>query len=278
MVRIDFFFFERARDYVLYVVSGLILFFLVAPVFVVIPLSFNAEPYFSFPMPGFSTQWYEELFTTQRWQDVTRTSFVVATSTMVLATILGTLAALGLTMANFPMKALIFGLLISPMMVPHLITGVGMFFLYAWADLVYTMPGLILAHTVLALPFVVLIVTATLATFNINLMRAGASLGANPVTVFFKITLPAILPGVLGGAVLAFVASFDELIIALLISGSDYLTIPRQMWSGVREELNPVITAAATVLVSFSILLMGTAEFLRRRNERMRSTRFAAGA
>ena len=188
-----------------------------------------------------------------------------------------TLAALGLTMANFPMKALIFGLLISPMMVPPLITGVGMFFLYSWAGVVYTMPGLILAHTVLALPFVVLIVTATLATFNVNLMRAGASLGANPVTVFFKIVLPMILPGVLGGAVLAFVASFDELIIALLISGSDYMTIPRQMWSGVREELNPVITAAATVLVSFSILLMGTAEFLRRRNERMKSTRFAAG-
>ena len=271
----DFFFFERAWEYVRWILCGLILLFLFAPTIPIIPLSFNSEPYFTFPMPGLSTQWYEQLVASEAWRDALGTSLIVAISTTILATLLGTLAALGLTLTDFRMKAVVMGLLISPMMVPTIITGVGMFFLYAWLGVLYTIPGLVMAHTVLALPFVVLIVTATLANFNVNLMRAGASLGANPIAVFFKIVLPVILPGVLGGAVLAFVASFDELIIALMVSGTDYETIPRQMWSGVREEISPVITAAATVLISFSILLMGTAEFLRRRTVRGRSARFA---
>ena len=274
----DFFFIERAWEYMRWVICGLILLFLFAPTFAIIPLSFNAEPYFTFPMPGLSTQWYEKLVASEAWRDALGTSLIVATSTTIFATLLGTLAALGLTLTDFRMKAVVMGLLISPMMVPTIITGVGMFFLYAWLGVLYTIPGLVMAHTVLALPFVVLIVTATLANFNVNLMRAGASLGANPIAVFFKIVLPVILPGVLGGAVLAFVTSFDELIIALMVSGTDIETIPRQMWSGVREEISPVITAAATVLISFSILLMGTAEFLRRRTVRLRSAKFAADA
>ena len=276
MPKFDFFLVERLWLYFLRLVCGLVVIFLIVPIITIMPLSFNSEPFFTFPMAGVSTQWYEELFADPRWQNATKVSFIVATSTMVFATCLGTLAALGLTMADFRLKGFVLGLLISPMMVPHLITGIGMFFLYAWLGVVYTMWGLILAHTVLALPFVTLIVTATLANFNVNLMRAAASLGANPVQVFFKVVFPVIMPGVLGGAVLAFVASFDELLVAIIISGSDYITIPRQMWSGVREELDPGITAAATVLVSFSILLMGTAEFLRRRNEKYRSARFVA--
>ena len=204
-MKFDFFFIERAWEYVRWVLCGLILLFLFAPTIAIIPLSFNSEPYFTFPIPGLSTQWYEKLVASEAWRGALGTSLIVATSTTILATLLGTLAALGLTLTDFRMKAVVMGLLISPMMVPTIITGVGMFFLYAWLGVLYTIPGLVMAHTVLALPFVVLIVTATLANFNVNLMRAGASLGANPVAVFFKIVLPVILPGVLGGAVLAFV-------------------------------------------------------------------------
>ncbi len=273
-VILNYYFVEKAWDYALYIACGLILFFLVAPLFAIIPLSFNSEPFFTFPMPGVSTRWYEALFASSKWQHATQLTFGVAFSVMVIATCLGTLAALGITFADFPMKAFVIGLFLSPLMVPHLIVGLGMFFFYAWAGVVYTPWGLILAHTVLATPFVVLTVTATLTNFNINLMRAGSSLGAGPIAVFFRIVLPVILPGVVGGAVLAFVASFDELIIAILISGPEYKTIPRQMWSGVREELSPVVTAAATVLISFSIVIMGFAEWLRRRTVRLRNTKF----
>ena len=275
---INYYLAERAYEYTLRFICGLILLFLLIPLFAIIPLSFNAEPFFTFPMPGVSTRWYEALFASPRWQHAAQVTFLVAFSVMVIATCLGTLAALGITFADFPMKSFVIGLFLSPLMVPHLIVGVGMYFFYAWAGVVYTPWGLILAHTVLATPFVVLIVTATLANFNVNLIRAGSSLGATPVTVFFKIVLPVILPGVIGGAVLAFVASFDELIVAILISGPDFKTIPRQMWSGVREELSPVVTAAATLLICFSILIMGFAEWLRRRTVRLRSDRFATHA
>jgi putative spermidine/putrescine transport system permease protein len=271
---LNYYLIEKAWDYTLYIACGLILLFLVAPLFAIIPLSFNSEPFFTFPMPGVSTQWYEALFASSKWQHAAQLTFGVAFSVMVIATCLGTLAALGITFADFPMKGFVIGLFLSPLMVPHLIVGLGMFFFYAWVGVVYTPWGLILAHTVLATPFVVLTVTATLTNFNVNLMRAGSSLGAGPIAVFFRIMLPVILPGVVGGAVLAFVASFDELIIAILISGPEYKTIPRQMWSGVREELSPVVTAAATVLISFSIVIMGFAEWLRRRTVRLRTARF----
>ena len=274
-MKFDYFLAVRAWKFFFLIYCGAILFFLAAPLFAVIPLSFNSEPFFTFPLAGISTRWYEDLFTSQSWRFAASASFVIAIPVTVIATALGVLAALGLTLTNFPAKALAIALILSPIMVPHLIIGVGMFFFYAWLGIVGTLPGMIMAHTVLAAPFVVLIVTATLANFNVNLMRAGANLGANPVTVFIKVVLPLILPGVLTGAVLAFIHSFDELIVALLISGAEYKTIPRQMWSGVREEFSPVITSAATILISISIVIMGLIEWLRRRNERLRSAKFA---
>ena len=271
-MKFDILFFEKAWTFALYGICGLILFFLVSPLIAIIPLSFNSEPFFTYPIPGFSLQWYEQFFNSNAWMLALKNSLIIASSVVVLATTLGTLAALGLTLTDFPLKSLVIGLLISPMMVPHIIIGVGMFFFYAWLGIVNTLPGMILAHTTLATPFVVLTVTATLANFNINLMRAASNLGAGPVTVFFKVVFPLILPGILGGAVLAFVASFDELIVAILLSGSEQRTLPRQMWSGVREEISLVITAVATVLISFAILLMLTMEWLRRRSERLRGT------
>ncbi len=244
----------------------------------IIPLSFNAEPFFTFPMPAVSTRWYEDLFASRDWRHAIETSFIVALSVMVLATILGTLAAIGLTWADFRFKPLVIGLLLSPMMMPHVIIGVGLFLFYAQIGIVYTRWGLILAHTALAAPFVVLTVSATLANFDVNLIRAGANLGARPVTVFFRIVLPLILPGLLAGAILAFVASFDELIVAIMISGSEYRTIPRQMWSGAREEISPVILSAATLMVSVSILVPGSMEWLRRQAERRVATSAARSA
>ena len=261
---------ERVRDVGLRAFAVAILAFLVSPLFVVVPLSFNSEPFFTFPLAGISTQWYETLFRSDAWQGAARVSFVVALTVTALATTLGTLAAIGITITDFRLKPVVVGFFLSPLMVPHLIIGVGMYFVYAWMGLVYTIWGLILAHTALATPFVVLTVTATLANFNVNLIRAGAIHGAHPIVVFFRVVLPVILPGVVGGAVLAFVASFDELIVALLITGPEYKTIPRQMWSGAREEVSPVTTAAATVLIALSFMIMGFAEILRRRAIRAR--------
>jgi putative spermidine/putrescine transport system permease protein len=250
---------------------GATLLFLAAPLVVVIPLSFNSASYLTFPLAGLSIRWYVALFTSPAWQHAFSTSFLVALPVTLLATTLGTLAALGLTLSDFPGKATVIAILVSPMMVPHIIVGIGLFLLYAWIGLVYTLPGMILAHTVLASPFVVLTVMATLAHFNVNLIRAGISLGASPLSVFFTVVLPIILPGVLGGAVLAFVASFDELIVALMIAGADNITLPQRMWAGVHEDVSPIITAASSLLMTFSVLVMVIMEALRRRGERLRA-------
>jgi len=273
-MRLDWSLFETLAWYGLSAICGLILVYLILPMLAIIPLSFNAEPYFTYPMPGLSTRWYARFFGSAEWMLALTNSLLIASGVVVLATVLGTLAALGLTLANFRLKALVIGLLISPLMVPHIIMGVGMFFFYAWLGIANTRVGMILAHTTLATPFVVLTVTVTLANFNVNLMRAGASMGANPVQVFFRVVLPLILPGVLSGALFAFVASWDELIVAILLAGSENRTLPRQMWSGVREEISPVVTAVATTLFVFATLLMLTMEWLRRRSERLQGARF----
>jgi len=269
-MKLDFIFFEQVWQIVFYIVCGLILLFLLVPLIIIIPLSFNPEPLFTYPISGFSLRWYEQFFSSSEWMLALKNSLIIGLSVMVLSTFLGTLAALGLTLAEFPFKPLVIGILITPIMVPNIIIGVGMFFFYAWLGIVNTLPGMILAHTTVATPFVVMTVAATLASFNVNLIRAASSLGAKPVTVFTKVIAPIIMPGILAGAVLAFVASFDELIIAILLSGSEQRTLPRQMWSGVREEISPVITAVATVLISFAVLLMLAMEWLRRRGERLR--------
>lgn len=277
-MKFDPFLAERVWRYVFYIICGSVFFFLVSPLIAIVPLSFSSERMFTYPLPGVSLRWYEEFLSSPAWRLSIKNTFIIASSVVLLATSLGTLAAVGLTMADFRMKGLVMALLISPMMVPHIIVGVGMFFFYASLGLLNSLWGLILAHTACAVPFVVMTVTVTLINFNRDLIRAAASLGAKPLTVFFKVVFPLILPGVLSGAVLAFVTSFDELIIAILLAGSDQRTLPRQMWSGIREEFSLTITAVATVLISFSVLLMLTMEWLRRRNEKYRGTRFEVRA
>jgi putative spermidine/putrescine transport system permease protein len=247
----------------------------IMPMLAIVPLSFNAEPFFSYPIRDFSLRWYEDFFHSAEWMLALKNSLIIASAVVVLATLLGTLAALGLTLAEFPMKGLVVGLLISPMMVPHIITGVGLFFLFASFNLLNTRVSLILAHTLVATPFVVMTVSVTLANFNVNLIRAASNLGAGPLTAFRRIILPLILPGVLSGALFAFVASFDELIITILLAGSENRTLPRQIWSGVREEVSPVITAVATLLMAFAVLAMLIMEWMRRRSEKMRAAQVA---
>jgi putative spermidine/putrescine transport system permease protein len=243
---------------------------LVLPIFAIIPISFTSDTMLSYPMPGLSFRWFIEFFNSVMWTLSMKNSFIIAFATTFLATGLGTLAALGLTMTDFPFKGVITGIMIMPMVVPIVISAVGIYFFYAWIGLTSTYIGMILAHTALATPFVVITVTATLQGFNRNQIRAGSSLGASPAKVFFKITLPQILPGVISGALFAFVTSFDEVIVALFIAGSEQYTLPRQMFAGIREKYNPTIAAVATMMIVVSVLLLVTVELLRRRSERLR--------
>lgn len=268
---------ERTWYYSYRVICGLIFFFLVAPILVMIPLSFNAQPYFSYTTEmltlqpeGYSLRWYEEFFNSSAWVTSIRNSVIIAFASTFLATCLGTLAALGLSRSHMPFRGLIMGLLISPMIVPLIISAAGMFFFYSQIGLAQTFPGVILAHTALGTPFVVITVTATLTGFDHTLTRASASLGAPPPTTFFKVILPLITPGVISGALFAFITSFDEVVIVLFVAGVEQRTIPREMWSGIREQISPTILAVATILVLISIALLTVLELLRRRNERMR--------
>ena len=261
---------ETVAYYALRVFVGFVLLFLISPIIAVMPLSFNSESFFTYPMPGYSLKWYEDFFFNPRWSDAVKMSFLVALATTVLATALGTLAALGLSRANFPAKATIMAVLISPMIVPVIISAVGMFKFYAQLDLAGTRLGIVLAHTALATPFVVITVTATLSSFDKTLMRAGASCGAAPHTVFFKVVMPLILPGMISGALFAFVTSFDEVVVVLFLASPEDRTLPLQMFSGIREMISPTITAAATVLVLISTAMLVTVEMLRRRSEKLR--------
>ncbi|MCZ0961179.1 ABC transporter permease [Paracoccus benzoatiresistens] len=301
---------ERIWHYAYLVICGLIFFFLIAPIVVIIPLSFNAEPYFTFTdrmlsldPEGYSLRWYRSLLTfgmqnpdatgwafwsdawqNANWVKAAKNSIIIGVFSTLLATVLGTLAALGLSRPEMPFRRAIMAILISPMIVPLIITATGMFFFYSnpcellgifglptnCGRLAGTYVGVILAHATLGIPFVIITVTATLVGFDQSLNRAAASLGANPRTTFFRVTMPLILPGVISGALFAFVTSFDEVVAVLFIAGPEQQTIPRQMWNGIREQISPAILAVATLLVIFSIALLTTVELLRRRSERIR--------
>lgn len=261
---------EKVWKGILYAASGAVLFFLMAPILTIIPLSFNGGQFLTYPLDGFSTRWYADFLSSPEWMRALKNSFVIGGAATLLATILGTLAALGLSRADFRGKGLVMALLLSPMIVPLVITGVGFYFFFAPLGLTASYTGLILAHTALATPFVVITVGATLQGFDVNLARAAASLGADGVTTFFRVILPLITPGVASGALFAFATSFDEVVVVLMIGGPEQRTLPREMFSGIRENISPTVTAVATVMILLSILLLAVLELLRRRNERMR--------
>jgi len=263
--------------YTFRLLCALIFIFLITPILIIIPLSFNVEPYFTFTSgmlafdpDAYSLRWYEDFVNNTQWTHSVKNSFIIAIASTILATVLGTLAALGLSKPHMPYRSLMMGLLISPMIVPLIISAAGMYFFYSSIGLDQTYLGIILAHTALGTPFVVITVTATLIGFDQSLTRASANLGATPTTTFFKVIMPLILPGVISGALFAFITSFDEVVVVLFLAGFEQRTIPRQMWSGIREQISPTILAVATILVCISIALLTVLELLRRRNERLR--------
>lgn len=251
--------------------------FLMAPILVIIPLSFNTQPYFTFTTEmltldpdGYSIRWYQSILENPQWINAIKNSFIIGIASTILATTLGTVAALGLSRSSMPFKGAVMAILISPMIVPVIITAAGMYFFFSSIGLAQTYLGLILAHTVLGTPFVVITVTATMSGFDLSLIRASASMGATPIRTFFSIIAPLIAPGVFSGGLFAFITSFDEVVVVLFLSGAEQRTVPRQMWAGIREQISPTILAVATLLIMVSVMLLLMLEYLRRRNEKLR--------
>ena len=256
---------DKAGWWALRLLCGAVLLFLLLPILAIIPLSFSNSSFLAYPIPGWSLQWYENLFTSPDWVRAARNSFIVAPAATLIATVLGTLAAVGLSRGDFPGKGFLMALLIAPMVVPVVVVAVACYLFFAPLGLADTYIGLIVVHAALGAPFVVTTVLATLQGFNYNLVRASASLGAGPLTTFFRVTLPVIAPGVISGALFAFATSFDEVVVTLFIAGPEQSTLPRQMFTGIRENINPTIAAAATLLILFTTALMLVLEWLRGR-------------
>ena len=288
---------EYIWHYVYRGICGLIFLFLILPIIVVLPLSFNVEPYFSFTTgmlnfnpEAYSLRWYEDIlrngmsspdepfgwawladtWNNGQWIRAIRNSFFIGICATLLSTTLGTLAAIGLSRSEMPYRRLIMSILISPMIVPLIITAAGMFYFYSQVHLSQTYLGVIMAHAVLGTPFVIITVTATLVGFDKSLVRASQSLGAGALITFRKVQMPLIIPGVISGGLFAFITSFDEVVAVLFLASPEQRTIPRQMWSGIREQISPTILAVATLLVVLSIILLTVLELLRRRSERLR--------
>ncbi|SIS55059.1 putative spermidine/putrescine transport system permease protein [Roseivivax lentus] len=263
--------------YTFRVLCGAILVFLITPILVVMPLSFNAEDFFTFTPEmlrldpeGYSLKHYRDFLTNSEWTSAVWNSVRVAPVATLISVTLGTLAAIGLSQSHVPGRQAIMAILISPMIVPLIISATGMYFFYSKIGIVGTYWGVVLAHAVLGIPFVIITVTATLVGFDKSLVRASANLGANPVRTFFKVQMPLILPGVISGGLFAFITSFDEVVVVIFIGSAELQTLPWQMFTGLREQISPTILAAATILVCISICLLATVEVLRRRSERLR--------
>lgn len=244
-----------------------VLIFLLLPVVVIIPLSFSDSSFLAYPIEGWSLQWYRDMWNSGEWGRAAKNSFIVAPLATLLATTLGTLAAMGLARTQFFGKGFLTGLLIAPMVVPVVVVGVSSYLYFAKLGLNDTYLGLVLIHAALGAPFVVTTVLATLQSFNHNLVKASLSLGASPLETFFRVTLPVIAPGVISGALFAFAISFDEVVVTLFLAGPDQVTLPRQMFTGIRENISPTIAAVATLLIIFTTTLMLTLEWLRGRRK-----------
>lgn len=254
------------------IAASLVFVFLMAPILAIVPLSFSSSTYLTYPLPGVSMRWYEDLFTSDKWMLSLKNSFIIGIASTVLSMVFGTLAALGLAQWKSRLKPLVMAVVLSPMVVPVVITAVGVYFFFAPLGLTGNYAGLILAHTALATPFVVITVSATLQSFDTNLSRAASSLGAPPLLTFRKVVLPLILPGVASGALFAFATSFDEVVMVLFLAGPEQRTLPREMFAGIRENISPTITAAAVILTIFSVALLSCLEWLRRRGEKLKAS------
>lgn len=260
---------ERFFDLLAKVITILVAIFLVTPILVIFPLSFTSDSLMIFPLPGLSLRWYVDFFTNPVWLTALRNSLMLAVVTMIVTTVLGTLAALGLVRLSKNLRATVSILLLSPLIVPVIIIGVGTFFYFARLGLAGTFFGLILAHSVLALPLVVISVTATLEGFDTNLVRAAYASGAAPFAAFWQVTRPLIMPGIITGATFAFITSFDEIVCVIFLGSPEFRTLPRQIWSGAKETVTPTIAVAAVFLVVASVVMALVVEALRKRAQRL---------
>lgn len=242
----------------LWIFTGIVLFYLIAPVLIVIPLSFSSAKYLTFPPPGFSFQWYEAYFQDSAWVDATLFSVRVGLLTSALALVLGLLATVALVRFTIRGRRLIFILLILPIVVPEIITAVAIYFVFARAQFVASLPSIAIAQTVLAVPYVMLVVAPALRGLDPQFEQAARNLGASPARTFWHITFPLLRPSIIAAALFAFLASFDNLLIALFLSGPGAITLPIKMWQGLRLEINPLISAVSTleIVIAISILLL----------------------
>jgi len=241
--------------------------YLVAPLAIVVPISFSSGEGLAFPPPGYSLRWYEHYWTDRAWVDATITSLKVGVLVAALATALGTLAAIGLSRMAGRARVVAYAFIVSPIIVPVIVLAVALYRLYSPLGLNGSIVGLALAHTIMAAPFVVVTVTAALSRFDQQLVLASASLGETPFRTFFKVTLPLIRPSVLTGGLFAFMTSFDEVVIALFVGSGTVATLPRMMWASLRSGIDPTIAAVSTLLILLSVAVLAGAETLRRRGE-----------
>lgn len=255
-------------DVVLYAFVGCVLFFLAAPILLLVTTSFSAETYIEFPPTSFSLKWYEAYFTRPEWHSATWMSLKAAVLSSILSTVLGVLAAYGLRRLTGRTAKVIQAMLIAPMVVPVITMAIGIFYLFAKLNLVNTLFGLVLAHAVISIPLVVITVGAAMQQFDMALESAAMSLGASRARAFLTVTLPTIKGSVMAGLLLAFVMSLDEVVIALFITAGDVATLPRKFFTSLRDFVDPTIAAISCLLILVSAICMVLAQIFRSRTAR----------
>jgi putative spermidine/putrescine transport system permease protein len=249
------------------VFGSAVVFFLLAPIVVILPLAFNSSVFLNYPIETFSSRWFNELQTNDVWRRSIINSLIVGSGATIVATLLGTLAALGLRSTHLPFPNTIRTVFLMPMVIPAVVLGVGMQMLYAQLGLGSSYTGVIIAHAVLCIPFVVVSVSGSLNGMDPWIEHAAASLGASPSRVFRRITLPTIMPGVVTGAVFAFATSLDEVVLTLFVAGPNQRTLARQMFASIRENISPAVAAAAFVMIVGTLCLAALVAFIRWRRQ-----------
>lgn len=237
----------------LYLFVFLMLVIIILPAVIIIPQSFTSLSYFKYPIEAFSTKWYEKFFENSQWVESLERSLFIAVFAAILATVLGTMAAVAVNKLEFKGKNLFMNLMLAPMIVPVIIIGVGMYSTFAKIGITNTIPGLILAHTLLAIPMVFVTMLSGLASVDINLEYAAIGMGSTPVGAFFRVVLPTVKSSVVSSILFAFVTSLDEVVVTIFISGADTKTLPMVMWENLRATIDPTIAVAATFLIIFTL-------------------------
>jgi putative spermidine/putrescine transport system permease protein len=252
------------RAFARFTFGFLIVTFFVAPLLAILPLAFTSDVFLNYPIPAFSTRWFVELGTDQAWRRSIINSLIIGSGTTFVATLLGTSAALGLRRKIVPFVGPIRTLFLLPMAVPTVVLGVGMQIVYARIGVVSSYLGVIIAHTIIAVPFVLVSVSASLAGIDRRIELAAESLGASPRNCFIEVTLPLALPGIASGAVLAFATSFDEVVLTLFVAGPNQQTLARQMFSTMQENISPAIAAAALIFITGTLVAATVVGFAQR--------------